>query len=320
MNRFAISLICIFSLAISSEILPSAKFFASGIVTDFVVENGRLYVGTDRGTVDIFDIDRNKMLYQVALEPIEDGRGGAIPPKVLSVDVRDGELLIVSIGKEGFRRVWLYRDFTLQKVADENRKLFIKEARFSDNGHIVVGTFGSQLALYGVDESYEIYRRSASSSSLGALALDYSGGKLFFGDEAGDIYIFDIKSGREVEKLSAGHLDKVHSLAYAKGVVVSGGHDRRVGVHFLGATHYYIKTGFPVFCVGISPNGNRALFSSGDRQILQLFDVKTGKFVGRLAGHQALVNKILFLSEERVISSERSRMLLLWSLPAPDSQ
>ncbi|WP_457598551.1 WD40 repeat domain-containing protein [Hydrogenimonas sp.] len=314
MRRYAALLLLLALLVQARDLQPVAVFEASGFVADFAVEEGRLYVGTDRGSVDVFDLQSGRLLFQIPLEPVQDGRGTLVPARVLSVDIRDGALLIVSIGKEGFRNIWLYRNFTLRKIAGEERKLFVKKARFAGDGKIVFGTFGSQLVLFGIEEGYEVYRSRPSESTMGDMVLSDGGREILFSDESGQIVVIDAQSGRRVARVDSKHLDNVYHLAYARGVLLSGGHDRKVGVFRKKRRPYYISTGFPVFCVGLSPDAKIGLYSSGDSQALQLFDVDTGRSTDRLVGHRAIVNQIKFIGERTLLSSERGRSLYLWRL------
>ncbi len=314
MRRCVAAFFTLSLLLFARDLHPVATFRASGYVSDFAVEDGKLYVGTDRGSVDLFELQSGRHLFQIPLDPVPDGRGGLVPARVLSVDVRDGELLIVSIGEDGYRDLWIYRNFRLRKIAGKERRLFVKKARFADSGKILFATYGSELALFAIEEGYEIYRSRPSESTMGDMVLSEDRKKILFSDESGRIVVVDTQSGRIVERLDSKHLDNVHHLAYARGVLLSGGHDRRVGVFRRERKPYFIPTGFPVFCVGLSPDAKIGLFSSGDAQVLQLFDVETGRATDRLVGHRAIINQIKFVNERTLLSSERGRTVYMWRL------
>ncbi len=315
MKRLCLLLLIFSSTLYCRDIYPSMEFRASGIVSDFTIYDGKLYVGTDRGVVDVFDIKSAKLLYQIPLDPVRNERSKIVPARILSVDSKDGVLLILSIGENGFRDLWIYKSFVLKKVVGGNRKLFAKEARFSDRGEAVVGTFGSRVARYSIEEGYEAYNIKASQSSMGDMVVVEGGKRVLFSDEAGEIFLIDAKSGRVLKRIYSKHLDKIHHLAYSKGVLISGGHDRRVGVYPKSSKPYYIRTSLPVFCVAITPDAKTGLFTSGDDQAIQLFDIKSRKMTDRLVGHTSMVNQIKFMDDKRVLSSERGPKVLLWRIP-----
>ncbi len=316
MKIVLVSLLLIPNILFARDIEPSAVFTVPAIVSDFAVDSERLFVGTDMGVVYVFDMKSAKLLYRIALEPVKDGVGRLIPARILSVDAKDGSLLVVSVGEGGFRDVWLYRDHILKKVVESDRGLYIKEARFADGGRAVLGTFGSEVLSYSLGEGYESCSARASESTIGDIAVSDDGSKILFSDEAGSISILDGATLKTVSTIDSAHLDKVHSVAYEKGVLVSGGHDRRVGVHFSDSSGYYIKSDFPVFCVGLSPDAKIGVFLSGDDQALQLFDLKSGKLTDRLVGHGAIVNQIRFVANRVVLTSERGGRVFLWRLDA----
>ncbi len=314
MKAFLLFILIAPSIVLGRDIYPSAEFTVSGIVSDFAVDNGKLFVGTDMGVVYVFDMKNAKLLHRIALEPVKDGAGRPISASVLSVDAKDGSLLVVSVGDEGFRDVWIYRNYILKKIVGDSWRLYIKEARFAGEGRVVLGTFGSEVVSYSIEEGYESCRAKPSESTIGDFAVSDDGRRIVFADEAGNVSLLDTETLKTVRSFNSAHLDKVHSLAYEKGVLVSGGHDRKIGVYFSDSSRYYIKSDFPVFCVGLSPDAKIGIFLSGDDQVLQLFDLKSGKLTDRLVGHGAIVNQIRFVANRILLTSERGGRVLLWRI------
>ena len=62
MYRIFLTLILLFSTMQSKDLSPIAKIEASGLVSDFVEDNGLLYVATDAGCVDIIDLSTQKIV------------------------------------------------------------------------------------------------------------------------------------------------------------------------------------------------------------------------------------------------------------------
>ena len=87
-----------------------------GLVNDFVIANGKIYVANDAGTIDIFDLKTKKIINQIVLDPITSRMGQLVSPNILSVDYLNGKVLIVSTGKDSFRNVWIYENFELKKI------------------------------------------------------------------------------------------------------------------------------------------------------------------------------------------------------------
>ncbi len=289
---------------------PAAEFQVEGIVTDFSVEGNRLYVGTDMGRIEIFDLKRMKLIGRIPLPPVTTPRGGRIPSRVQSVDVRKGRVLVTTMGKGGYRVVWLLGPEGARKLVDESQKLILKEARFADDERVAMVTFGAEFAVCSLGERSLIRRKQIGQSTVGDMATEEEN-RTVIADESGAVSIVDTRSGAVVERLPTKHMDPVHSVAYAAGVTLSGGQDRKVFVTFKGRSSP-ISAGFPVFCVGISPDGKVGAYTRGDEQLIRLFDTATGRTMKDLKGHRALIHRILFLEDGRLISAERGPMLLMW--------
>lgn len=313
MKKIFLSFLFLLPLLYARDIHPVAIFTVNGFVNDFVAEENRLFIATDRGTVDIFDLTTMSLIYQIVLESVENGRGEKVPVRILSVDVHGGHILINGIVENGFRAVWLFDNLRLIPIVEASDRLIIKEARFSEKGHMVLGTFGSELIRYSIEERAPLYNKQPADMAIGDMAMSADRKHVMMSDESGAVRIIHAESGRVVRLLPSKHLDNVFHVAMGGKVIVTGGNDRKVGV-FRERGNYVIRTDFPVYCVGISPKGRTGVYLKGDAQILQLFDVETGRETDRLVGHEAVVNQIRFLDEKRILSSEKGPSVYLWNL------
>ena len=315
MKFFFVFVTFFLSLATAKDITPSLTFKAIGLVSDFVIDKNRLYVATDVGTVDIFDLHTQKIIQQIILPPVTTAMDDLVPARVLSVDRYNNKTLIVSIGRDAFRNVWIYKSNSLQQIVDERAKLTIKEARFVDDEHLIYATFGSEIILHDTKENYQLYKTHISQSTLGDIALNHDKTKMIFSDESGEIKLIDIQSSTVEQTYASENVDNVYHVAYSNGIIITAGQDRRVGVYQKGKKAYHIKSDFLVYCVGISPSGKTAVYSSGEENHLQLFNTKTKRKSHRLVGHKAIINQIKFINEKELFSADRSQEVLYWRLP-----
>lgn len=130
MNKLYLLIFLLISVTYAKNINPVSRFQSAGFVNDFVVNGNTLYVGNDMGTVDIFNIKTTKIINQISLPPLTSSMNKIIPADILSVDYLNGKLLILSVGKNSYRNVWIYENYMLKRIIDEDKKLTIKEARF----------------------------------------------------------------------------------------------------------------------------------------------------------------------------------------------
>lgn len=298
----------------AKDTTPFSSYYSVGFVNDFVVHENLLYAANDMGTVDIFDINSAKIVNQISLPPIISSFNKIIPPDVLSVDYVNNKVLILSVGENGYRNVWTYENNMLKNIISEDKKLLIKEARFVDNEKIVLATLGSDMILHDMSENYNIYNSHVSNSAMGDFLLSSDKQKIIMADESGEVKIIDTTSSNTMERFSSQNVDNIFKVAYANGVIITAGQDRRVGVYAKNQEPYHIKSDFLVFCVGISPSGKIGAYSSGQENNLQLFNTKTKEYSDRLVGHKNIINQIKFIDENEIFSSSRDNYILRWKL------
>lgn len=313
MSRYILFLFITISL-FAKDIRPFTTYKSVGFVNDFVVNGSRLFVANDEGIVDIFDIKSAKIINQISLPPLISSLKQIVPADILSVDYLNGKLLILSVGNNSYRNVWIYKDNKLRQIIDERKKLVIKKAKFISDEKIIFATMGSDVILYDIKELYTPYNTHISSSTMGDIALSQDKKEMAVSDESGAVNIIDTKTSKVLKNYSSQNVDNVYKVAYSNGVVVTAGQDRRVGIYQNSQKPYYIKSDFIVFCVGLSPSGNIGVYSDGEDNTLQLFDTKTKTKNDRLLGHKSLVNNITFINENELFSSSRGNSIYHWKL------
>jgi len=171
------------------DIVPHYKLRSVGYVSDFVVDANHLYAANDMGTVDIFSLKTKKIVNQIVLPPVTSAMNKLITPTIMSVDYLNGKVLIVSVGKDSFRNVWIYENYELKNIVNESKKLTIKEAHFLNDGQIIFGTLGSEVILHDTSEKYNIYKTQASHSTLGDIMMSADKTEIVIADESGAINI-----------------------------------------------------------------------------------------------------------------------------------
>ena len=285
-----------------------------GLVNDFIVNKNIIYIANDAGTVDVFDLTTGKLTNQIIVDLVTTRMNTLVSPNIISVDYLNGKVLIVSMGVDSYRNIWIYENFELKKVIGEEKKLTVKEARFIDDEKIILGNFSSEIILHDIGESYTLYKRHVTQSALGDIALSEDRSKVVMSDESGEIRLLDVKSSKTLKVFASQNVDNVYHVAYAQGIIITAGQDRRVAVYQEGVKDYHIKSDFLVYCVGISPSGKIGVYSSGEESDLQLFNTKTKKKLDRLVGHSGIVNQIKFINENELFSNERSPYVYYWRL------
>ena len=313
-KKIIIIFFLLFNITYASEIKPISKFKSSGFVSDFVINDNKLYVSNDIGIVDVFDIKTKKIINQIILPLLVSDKYKIITADVLSVDYLNGKLLILSVGKNAYRNVWIYENHELKQIINEDKKLTIKEARFINDEQIMFGTLGADIILHDISENYNLYQTHITDSAMGDISLSTDKKTMVLSDESGKVSVIDIKSSKVLQTHASQNVDHIFKVAYAKDTIITAGQDWRIGVYQTNQKPYYIKSDFLVFCVGLSPSAKTGVYSSGEESNLQIFDIKTKTKKNRLVGHSGVVTKIMFINENEIYSSDRTNTILYWKL------
>jgi len=188
-----------------------------------------------------------------------------------------------------------------------------KRAFFSFNGKVVLGTISSDIVLYDTNEAYSVYNTHISESTMGGMVLSSDKKKMVISDESGAVRLIDINSSKVEKTFTSEHVDNIYAVSYSKDIILTAGQDKHVGIYSKDNA-FHIKSDFLVYCVGISPSAKLGVYSSGIEHNLQLISTKDGRKTDRLVGHQATPTKVMFASEDTLISAGDEYTIYFWRL------
>jgi len=314
MLKIVLFLLLIYHDIFAKDIKPAFIMQTSGLVNDFVIDKDKLYVATNAGTVDIFDLRERKLYNQIFIKPMRSGQGTLIPSNVISVDRHEGKTLIVTTAENAFRNVWLHDGENLRAVITTKDKKVIRKARFIDDEHFMFGSAGYEMTKHTLNDNYSIYKNHIEPSAFSDMELSEDKSIMITASESGIVSVTDVKTGKVLKKHETLNVDNIYKVAYKSGNIITAGQDRRVGVYPKEGKPYYIKSDFLVYAVGLSPSGKIGVYSSGEESDLQLFDVKSGKKTDKLVGHVAVPSTIRFFSEEGFFSAGYENRIFYWHL------
>lgn len=300
---------------IAGATTPAAILKTDGLVSDMVVREGKIYASTDAGVVNIFDLATKRKLSSISIPKVHSSSGKIFLPKVYSTDHFAGTTVMVTeSGESSFRNVYIWRENKLQKLIDNTSRLLIKKVRFVDANHLLFGLSSDIIVLMDVKMKKTLYEVQAGGGVFGDMALSPNRSLVAVGDESGEIVQIETRSGKVLKTLSGINLDAINRLAYQKNTIISGGHDRRVGV-YKSQGSYFIETNFFVYAVGLSPSSSIGVYTDGDENELQVFEIETQKKIGRLKGGESLYDTLIFLDEHTLIGSGEENKIYYWRIP-----
>ena len=300
---------------IAKEIKPAFILHSCGLVNDFVLDDFHLYTATNEGVVEIFDIRIRKKVGEILFPSHMSALGEEVPTKILSVDRLNGKTLIVSTDIDGYREVWIHDGKVLKSIIDKNKKFVVKEARFINEEEFAYGTLGYDMARYSTnDGSYQVYSEHIEQSAFSDMAMSEDKKSMVTASESGKVTLIDVKSGKVLNEFESLNVDNIYKLDYKNGTIITAGQDRRVGIYPKVGKPYYIKSDFLVYSVGLSPSAKIGVYSANEHNDLQIFDVKSGKKLDILKGHDSVPSTIKFFDEKGFFSAGFGYSIYYWRL------
>jgi len=298
----------------AKEIKPTFIFKSKGFVNDFVIDQNKMYVANDEGSVEVFDLATQKLSDEIFIEPIFTAKQTWQNSKVLSVDRQNNKTLIVSNANSPYRNVWIHDGKSLKNIINPQNKFSIQEARFLSDDTFIFGTLGYELSLFNMSDSYSEYSTQPEQSSFSDLVLSEDKKTIVSASESGQVILSHSKTGKIIKEFKALNLDKVFQLAYKNGIVITAGQDRKVVVYNKNKKPYSIKSKFLVYSVALSPSGKIGIYSSNMNNDLQVFDTNTGKKMALLKGHYAIPTTISFYDEKSLFSAGYENKIFYWRI------
>lgn len=298
----------------SQNIKPSYIINTKEIVSDFVFNNKYLFIATIKGSIEIFDFKKKKMINEIVFPYEKTTKLKLVKTKILSIDELNNKLLIVRASIKPYREVWLYENRILRKIISLEDKLSIKEARFISNDKIILSSLSNELISYDLNESYINYKKQIEQSYFSDMELSKDKKTLVSASESGIVSLINVKNGNILETFSSQNVDNIYKLAYVNNTIITAGKDRRVGVYQKGKKAYHIKSNFFIYCVALSPKALTAVYTKDEDSNLEVFDIESKKSLYTLKGHFALVNNIKFINEYELFSSGDEKKVFYWKL------
>jgi len=302
--------------SMAGDIVPFLEIEAKGIVKDIMIDDKNLYIATDNGLVQVYDVEKRKFIKEISLPKVKDFMGDMIPPKVFSVDFMDGRYMLLSdSGKGGYANLWIHENNeTIQLINHELKKSVIK-AKLVDKGHVLFGYLSNEAGLFDIKAKKELYKVQLSPSKFSDFALNEDKSIAVFSCESGVLSLLDTKTGKMTKELEGVNLDNVYKVDFKQGLISGAGQDRKGSL-------YYAKSGkgdfipgkFLIYATGLSPSAKKVAFAMDEENDISVYSVSTKSRIALLKGQNSTLNCIIFKDEETIFSSSDDNVVIMWKL------
>lgn len=302
----------------AKDIYPTFILISKGHVLDFVYENAKLYVANDAGSIEVFDLTKQEKVDEIIVPKLITSKNETIAAKIISIDRYKGKTLFVTNTTKAFRNVWIHDGKQLKQLIGPKDKMSIKQAKFIDETNYLFGTLGHELIVYNTQDNYKAYTKHVENSAFTDMTLTLDKKHVLTSSESGRVTLSQTNNGKVLKIFESLNVDNIYKIAYANQTLITAGQDRRVGVYANNQEPYYIKSDFLVYCASLNPSATLGIYSSGEDNNLQLFDIKNGEKKDTLIGHYGIPSTIKFINDKELFSAGYENNIFYWNLHLHD--
>jgi len=309
-------LLSILSVHATPTLTPTWQLDVNASVKDMVLHNSTLVIGTDNGTLKVYDLSAKKFTKTIGLPEVKDFMGDLMPPKVFSVDATDDKYVLLSdSGEGGYVNLWINEaDKTTQIISAKDKKVIVK-VRFIDDNHLLFGYLSNEVALYDLQSHKELYRVQLNESKFSDFALNETKKQVVFACESGVLNVVDVMTGNVVKVLQGQNLDNVHMVDFKKDTVSAAGQDRRAALYDVTTGKgSYISSDFFIYATGLSPSAKKVAFTMKEDNTISIYNRNDTSKIVELKGQHSTLNSIIFEDEYTVFASSNNSVVMMWKL------
>ena len=311
-----ILLALIFSISQSRPISPTFHIEADGIVTDMVLAQDELIIGTDRGVLQLYNHKDREFTKNIKIPQIVDFMGDKMFAKIYSVDKIDSKYLILSnSGKDGYSNLFIYENNQTKQIINHKDKILALKARFIDKTHILLGLLGNEAVLFDIESQKKIYQLSLGQSKFSDFALNEDRSEAIFACESGVLTLIETKRGKIIREFKGQNVDNVYSVDIKKDIVVGAGQDRRGSIYSISTQNgTYIEGSFLVYATALSPSANIVAFAMDEQNSIYIYKTQTKEEIALLQGQKSRLSSIIFQDEQTLFSSSDDDTIMVWNI------
>lgn len=305
-------------LSYASVLHPIQTLEAEGNVVALSLHKDKLIAGTDNGILEVFDTKNSQKIFETKFAKIKDFMGDEIAPKVFCVDydaLSNSYLAVIQAGS-GARELVFIQGKEQRKLLDKSKKLYISQAKFANDGKVLVALLSNELILLDIKSLKQIYRFQVNHSHFSDLKVDKNRIYALDGCESGILSYIDINNGKILKVLKGANVDNTYKVDLKNGYALGAGQDRRGSVYNIQEGSYKIfEASFLIYAGALSPSAKFAAFSFNENNDIAVFDVANEQKLYMLKGQKSTLNSIVFNGEKEIFSASDDKYILRWRLP-----
>lgn len=292
-------------------ITPKRIVNTSSPVMDFIVRDA-IWAGTDNG--EILKIGLNgKILSTQKLDSVKNSWGEAVIPKIMSLDISPDQRTVAVASEDG--KIVLIKEGK-KILASFHTYSVIKKIAFVSESKLLITLLSNEIVWFDITMNKTLKNISAGTSPLSDMALSDDRKIAAVAGEAGIVTLIDTQAMKIIRNIQGGNVDNIYKLDLQSGWIVTAGQDRRAVVYTIDGKRYIRYNGsFLIYSAALSPSGARMAAGMDENNIISVFDTAKRAKIASAKGHGATLNRIVFMDENRFVSSADENKILFWELP-----
>ncbi|WP_291949430.1 WD40 repeat domain-containing protein [Campylobacter sp.] len=271
----------------------------------------RLLLGLDNGEILSVLIKTKQKELIAKLDKIKNFYEVNAEPRIYSIDYLNGMILILSEGDFGSKKLNIYKKDMIFDFQLPNNS--VKKALFLNDEVVLLASLDSSIELLELKTKKIINKITFSSSSLSDVVLDESKTTLVAGFESGEIILFDLSKWQKIKSYKNIHKDNIYQLDYKNKTIVSCSTDRKLGI-IKNDNEKFLERDFLIYACALNENGTIAAFSDNEKNIIELVDTKTFKTIKKIQNKNFLLEYLIFLGDNELISAGFENTIIFWSI------
>ncbi len=315
MKKIVLLTFVLITVLMARDITPEKEIRMQGNVMDMTIYGKFLYVGTNEGTLNVYDMENEKFIEKIQLKKIHDFMGDLMNPKVYSVDLIGDKKLLLAEGEKGARELYINENNNTTKIISGKAKLMMQKAKFVDENHIFLGLLSNEIILYDIKAKKSLYLIQLSQSKFSDFALNEDKTQAVIACESGINYLVNVKDGKLIKELKGGNKDNVFKVSFKNGKLSAAGQDRIGAVYDVnGDDIQMFHAPFLIYATGLNSDASQAAYAFGIDNEIAIFNLTTNAKVYNLKGQKSTLNSIIFYDKETLYSGSDDKFIMKWSL------
>jgi outer membrane protein assembly factor BamB len=278
----------------------------SGNLLDIIIDNNKIYFSTSNGKIGY--IESNKVKDVISLPKIRSFTGEMIEPKVFSIDKIGDTIVVASEGNN----LYTIKNKKLTKLNISTNTL-IKKAKFIDKDRVFVALLSNEIILYNITTNKIIYKSQLIGSTFSDFALNEDKSKVVVANESGDIPLISTSNGKIIKTLKSVNLDNIYKISFRNNIIATAGQDRKTTIYNLSNNSIYrLEAEFLVYACALSDRFVAYSYDEDNKIAVAEINSKSNRYI--LKGHNATINNIMFIDNNRLISIADEPKIIIWSI------